>query len=52
MTVKEFIEKLHNKSKYSFYVNDKLVDFDDIFHSTDEVIGFEFEEINVIRLYI
>ena len=50
MTIKDFIEKLYNKSTITFYINDKIVDLDQIIYCDYELDGFECCD-NAIYLY-
>lgn len=51
MLVKELISKLLNHRDFSFYMNDKLIDIDELYDCDAILDNFEFESKTVIRLY-
>lgn len=51
ISISNFIKKLYSCSSYCYYLNDKLVDLCDIQNNSSELIGFQFEDSMVIRLY-
>lgn len=52
MTVCQFINLIYNKSQITFYLNNKLVDIDELFDNGSIIVGFEFEDASVVRIYI
>lgn len=50
MSIKNFIKRLLVRSRYTFYMNDKIIDLEVIEDSEIELDNYEFED-NCIRLY-
>ena len=51
VSIAELIKIMYAPTKYTFYLNDKIVDLDMLYDNDAPLNGLQFESNNVVRLY-
>lgn len=51
ISIKDFVNLMYMPTKYTFYLDEKLVDLDSLYDLSNLLSGFEFEDGNVVLLY-